>query len=100
MVARSEVLLTFKESAIIVADGGIGAWIALSRVGTVVSGSVVPIVEIGGRVAPTRAIVLLDRGILSVGIMRVVQSLVLDRARALNNLLIPLVVQLWLLKLR
>ena len=88
MVARSEALLDSRVSAIIVADGGIGAWIALSRAGTDESGTLVRIVEIGGQIAPTRAIVLLDRGILSIGILLVAQTLVLDRARVMHTLVL------------
>ena len=91
MLERSEVLLGSKVSAIIVAGGGIGAWIALSRAGTVESGTVVLTVERGGRVAPTRAIVLLDRGFLRDGILLVAQTLVLERARVLDTLHLHLV---------
>ena len=88
MVARIEVLLGSRVSVIIVVDGGIGAWIALSRAGTDESGTLVRIVEIGGQIAPTRAIVLLDRGILSIGILLVAQTLVLDRARVMHTLVL------------
>ncbi len=94
MVVRSEVLLASRVSVIIVADGGIGAWIALLREGTDESGTLVPIMVINGHVVRARIVVLLIRGILSIGIMHVVQTLVLDRARVLDTLLLPLMGQL------